>query len=83
VKCRKGCGACCIAPSVTTPLPGMPNGKPAGVACVHLDEAFACRLFGSPERPDFCSRFAPETAVCGSSREEALGLIALLDTASL
>ena len=61
----------------------MPNGKPAGVPCIHLDEGFACRLFGSPERPDFCARFAPEVAVCGSSQEEALRLIALMDTASL
>ncbi|HBD37445.1 MAG TPA: zinc/iron-chelating domain-containing protein, partial [Cupriavidus sp.] len=21
--CREGCGACCIAPSITSPLPGM------------------------------------------------------------
>ena len=27
--CRPGCGACCIAPSINTPLPGMPHGKPA------------------------------------------------------
>ncbi len=26
--CRPGCGACCIAPSITTPIPGMPHGKP-------------------------------------------------------
>ncbi len=60
----------------------MPDGKPAGVACVHLDEMFACRLFESPERPAFCSSFAPEPAFCGSSQKEALGLIALLDSSS-
>jgi Fe-S-cluster containining protein len=26
--CRVGCGACCIAPSISSPLPGMPRGKP-------------------------------------------------------
>ena len=35
--CRAGCGACCIAPSISSPIPGMPNGKPAGVRCVQLD----------------------------------------------
>ncbi|MCF5019628.1 YkgJ family cysteine cluster protein, partial [Pseudomonas lactis] len=29
MKCREGCGACCIAPSISSPLPGMPQGKPA------------------------------------------------------
>ena len=29
--CRDGCGACCIAPSITSPIPGMPHGKPAGM----------------------------------------------------
>ena len=28
--CRPGCGACCIAPSITSPIPGMPDGKPVG-----------------------------------------------------
>ena len=44
-----GCGACCIAPSITSPIPGMPHGKPAGIPCVQLDEDFGCRLFGKPE----------------------------------
>jgi len=27
IDCRSGCGACCIAPSISSPIPGMPNGK--------------------------------------------------------
>ncbi|WP_429347626.1 hypothetical protein [Paraburkholderia sp. Clong3] len=27
--CRPDCGACCIAPSISSPIPGMPNGKPS------------------------------------------------------
>ncbi|MDR8085529.1 YkgJ family cysteine cluster protein, partial [Acinetobacter baumannii] len=27
-QCRPHCGACCTAPSITSPIPGMPNGKP-------------------------------------------------------
>ncbi|HCL3974602.1 TPA: YkgJ family cysteine cluster protein, partial [Pseudomonas aeruginosa] len=26
MQCRAGCGACCIAPSISSPLPGMPAG---------------------------------------------------------
>ncbi|NBX68342.1 MAG: YkgJ family cysteine cluster protein, partial [Proteobacteria bacterium] len=37
MECRIGCGACCIAPSISSPLPGMPHGKPAGVRCVNLN----------------------------------------------
>ncbi|MEI0618555.1 YkgJ family cysteine cluster protein, partial [Pseudomonas aeruginosa] len=51
MQCRAGCGACCIAPSISSPLPGMPAGKPAGVRCLHLDENHLCGLFGRPERP--------------------------------
>ncbi|HLV28200.1 MAG TPA: YkgJ family cysteine cluster protein, partial [Burkholderiaceae bacterium] len=27
--CRPHCGACCTAPSISSPIPGMPQGKPA------------------------------------------------------
>ena len=70
--CRTHCGACCIAPSITSPIPGMPNGKPAGVACVQLDEQLRCRLFGRPERPAFCASLRPEMEMCGGSRAEAM-----------
>ena len=73
--CRPHCGACCIAPSIKQAMPGMPDGKPAGVACVHLDDQYRCQLFGSPQRPDFCSRFTAEPFVCGNSREQALSLL--------
>ncbi|RBC14000.1 YkgJ family cysteine cluster protein, partial [Xanthomonas oryzae pv. oryzae] len=26
LSCRLGCAACCIAPSISSPIPGMPNG---------------------------------------------------------
>jgi len=80
--CRPGCGACCIAPSIATPFPGMPHGKPAGIPCVHLDDGFGCRLFGRPERPAFCGTLQPEPDMCGHSREEALSLLDLLEAAT-
>ncbi|MBL8372469.1 MAG: YkgJ family cysteine cluster protein [Burkholderiaceae bacterium] len=63
--CHPGCGACCIAPSITSPIPGMPGGKPAGVRCVQLDDAHRCRLFGRPERPAFCAGLQPSPLMCG------------------
>ena len=80
--CRARCGACCTAPSITSPIPGMPAGKPAGVACVQLDEALRCRLFGKPERPTFCASLKPGPEMCGASREEALAYLAALETAT-
>jgi hypothetical protein len=80
--CRIGCGACCIAPSISSAIPGMPNGKPAGVRCVQLDDANRCNLFGRPERPLVCSRLRPNASMCGASNNEALAILAELETAS-
>ncbi|MGI6353973.1 MAG: YkgJ family cysteine cluster protein [Lentisphaeria bacterium] len=77
--CRPGCGACCIAPSISSAIPGMTGGKPAGVPCIHLDAEFRCGLFGSPERPRVCGSLAAEPEMCGSSREEALAYLARLE----
>jgi len=81
--CRDGCGACCIAPSITSPIPGMPHGKPAGIPCVQLDDALRCRLFGHPERPAFCASLRPRADMCGAGRDDALGLLAALEAATL
>ncbi len=72
MECRPGCGACCIAPSITSALPGMPLGKAAGERCIHLSQDFRCELFGLPERPTFCVGLQPHTEMCADSREEAL-----------
>ena len=80
--CRVGCGACCIAPSISTPIPGMPHGKPAGVRCVQLDDANRCRLFGHPDRPAVCASLRPEPAMCGSDRGHALAWLDALETAT-
>lgn len=77
--CRLGCAACCIAPSISSPIPGMPEGKPAGVRCVQLDERNLCKLFGQPERPAVCLQFQPMADVCGNSDAEVLWLISELE----
>ncbi|HQR04446.1 MAG: YkgJ family cysteine cluster protein [Proteobacteria bacterium] len=64
--CRSGCGACCIAPSISS------LDKPAGVPCRHLDDELRCRLFGHPERPAVCGGLRPTIEMCGESRTEAL-----------
>ena len=50
----------------------MPQGKPAGVRCVQLDEANRCRIFGRPERPAFCGGLQPAHDMCGSSNAQAM-----------
>lgn len=82
MQCRPACGACCTAPSISSPIPGMPAGKPAGVRCVQLDEAERCRLFGRPERPGVCVSLTPQPAMCGSSRAEALAWLTHLERAT-
>ena len=77
--CRPGCGACCIAPSISSPIPGHPDGKAAGVSCVQLDTEFRCRLFGRPERPAVCASLMPEPGMCCTSREEALAALERLE----
>ena len=61
----------------------MPDGKPAGVSCVHLSDVMACRLFGDARRPGLCDAFAPERDICGTGREQALAILTLLELSSL
>lgn len=69
--CRPGCAACCIAPSISGPIPDLQgpgcHRKPAGQPCVQLDEQLRCRLFGLPQRPAVCGSLRPHPDMCGSS----------------
>lgn len=78
--CRPHCAACCIAPSISSPIPGMPQGKPAGVRCVQLDEADRCRIFGDPRRPAVCASLQPCEEMCGDSREQAMRWLSGLES---
>ncbi|MCX5795641.1 MAG: YkgJ family cysteine cluster protein [Elusimicrobia bacterium] len=73
--CRPGCAACCIAPSISSPLPGLPKGKPAGLRCPHLLPDLACDIWGRADYPEVCRRFRPGHEVCGSSQAQALALL--------
>ena len=79
MECRIGCGACCVAPSISSAIPGMPDGKPAGVRCVQLTSDNRCRLFGKPERPEVCKRLRPSEEMCGHSAQEAFVYLTLLE----
>jgi uncharacterized protein len=77
--CRTHCAACCIAPSISSPIPGMPQGKPAGVRCVQLDDTERCRLFNHPARPAVCASLRPSGTMCGTGREHAMRWLATLE----
>jgi Fe-S-cluster containining protein len=79
MKCRDHCGACCIAPSISSPIPGMPGGKPAGVPCIHLADDFRCMIYKHPDRPKVCDDFKADPDVCGTSRREAMILLGALE----
>ena len=80
--CRENCGACCIAVSISSPIPGMPDGKPAGVRCIHLLEDYRCALYGNSLRPKVCSDFQAEEEFCGTSREEAMRILQALEAST-
>lgn len=82
MNCRPGCAACCIAPSISSPIPGMPEGKPAGVPCVQLTAALGCALFGRPERPACCGGLQPQAEMCGDERAQALAWLTRLERAT-
>lgn len=60
----------------------MPQGKPAGVPCVQLDDALRCKLFGLPERPAVCASLAPAEAMCGPDRGHAMQWLSWLEEAT-
>lgn len=71
MECRTGCGACCIYPSISSAIPGMPLGKPAWVKCIQLTDELTCAIFDHPSRPDVCKGFKADELFCGNSAEDA------------
>jgi Fe-S-cluster containining protein len=79
ISCRAGCGACCIAPSLSSAIPGMDNGKPAGIRCVQLTENNRCRMYGKPGRPPVCLSYQATEEFCGATQEDALRALSELE----
>lgn len=57
----------------------MPNGKPAGVRCIQLDDANGCKIFGQPGRPAVCASLRPSLEMCGSQQSHAMLFLAQLE----
>ena len=75
MECRANCGACCIALSISSQIPAMPSGKPAGVRCIHLLDDYRCAIYNDPYKPKVCSDFKAEPDFCGTRREEAIRIL--------
>jgi len=74
------CGACCIAQSISTIIPGTGRGKAAGERCVHLSPENTCLIY--TRRPRVCREFTPTLELCGSSFDEALANLKWLEDAT-
>lgn len=79
MNCRPGCAACCIAPSISSPIPGMPNGKPSNKACVQLSKDNLCMIFGKKERPFVCSALKASEEMCKENAKEAYEYLLALE----
>lgn len=80
--CRPGCAACCIVISISSPIPEMPWGKPAGERCIQLTPDNRCALFGKPERPRVCVSLRPSFEMCGASDMDAYAFLEKLEAAT-
>ena len=60
----------------------MPDGKPAGVRCIHLTAEMQCALFGDPSRPAVCSSLRPMLEMCGATADAALEYLERLEAAT-
>lgn len=74
------CGACCIAQSISSIIPGTGRGKPAGARCVHLSAENRCLIYSA--RPDVCREFTATFELCGSDFREAMTNLAWLENAT-
>jgi Fe-S-cluster containining protein len=82
MQCRIGCAACCVELSISSPIPGMPQGKLGGDRCVQLNDDNLCRIFGDPSRPAICNRFTPQLDACGTTNAEAYFLLSRMERAT-
>jgi Fe-S-cluster containining protein len=78
MNCRENCGACCIALSISSPIPGMPDGKRAGERCINLLEDYRCSIYNDHGYPGVCAGFNAEREFCGNNRDEAMQILGSL-----
>ncbi len=82
VECRPGCAACCIVISISSPLPGYPAGKPAGIPCPGLTPDGLCRLWGTGSYPGVCREFRAAEEYCGVDGADARRRLTALERAT-
>jgi uncharacterized protein len=68
--------------SISSPIPGMPHGKPACIRCIQLTPDNLCLLFGHPDRPGVCVRLRPNQEMCGQTAAEAIAWLDDLERAT-
>lgn len=74
-----GCAACCIFISISSPIPGHPNGKPAGVRCINLKNDLSCSIHNTSLYPKVCKDFKATLEYCGTSRDFAVRTLSELE----
>ena len=75
MECRVGCGACCIALSISESFKNHPNGKKAGERCQNLDDNNSCSIWGTEDYPKTCQGFQAEKDWCGTNFQQALEIL--------
>ena len=79
MNCRKGCGVCCIEISISSHIPGMPNGKMPGIRCINLSDDNNCRIHNALGYPEVCRNLKPSREMCGTNRADALAYLIELE----
>ena len=59
-------------------MPGMPDGKEAGIRCINLMVDYRCAVYNDSRYPEVCAGFNPEPEFCGSTQEEAMKILGSL-----
>ena len=77
--CHKNCAACCSVISISSPLPGMPEGKPAGVRCHNLTIDELCSIHGKENYPNVCLNFTMSVETCGLEAKDAINYLTELE----
>ena len=80
--CRIGCAACCLVITISSPIPGFPDGKPAGEACHALRPDGSCSIWNTPDYPPVCRDFRATEEYCGATDADARRLLAALEKAT-
>jgi uncharacterized protein len=82
MNCQPGCAACCIVVSISSPIPGMPDGKPAGVRCAQLTASNHCAIYGRSDRPTVCVGLQPNEEMCAGGVGDVLARLAEMERAT-